>query len=56
MVIIAADPSPSPSSEAEPPRSARYDDREPGVEQLRTRLARKFTTLADHVTDSFGES
>lgn len=32
------------------PRSA---DREQGVEQLRTRLARKFTTLADEVTECF---
>ena len=47
LVVIAPDP--------EPPRSARCADREPGVEQLRTRLARKFTTLADQVTESFGE-
>lgn len=30
-------------------------DREPGVEQLRTRMARKFTTLADEVTEDFSE-
>lgn len=38
-----------------PPRSSRNADREQGVEKLRTRLARKFTTLADQVTESFGE-
>ncbi len=37
------------------PPSARSADREPAVEQLRTRLARKFTTLADRVTDGFEE-
>ena len=45
------DPSPPPSP-SRPPRGA---DREPDVEKLRTRLARKFTTLADRVTDGFDE-
>jgi hypothetical protein len=36
----------------EPSRAA---DREPKVEQLRTRLARKFTTLADEVTECFDD-
>jgi hypothetical protein len=60
-VIIAPEPerasdvAPGPTSDAESPRSARNADREPGVEQLRTRLARKFTTLADQVTEGFDE-
>lgn len=33
--------------------TSRAADREPKVEQLRTRLARKFTTLADEVTECF---
>jgi hypothetical protein len=35
--------------------TARSADREPAVEILRTQLARKFTTLADEVTDSFAD-
>lgn len=35
--------------------SGRAADREPAVEQLRTRLARKFTTLADEVTVAFDD-
>lgn len=35
--------------------TSRSSDREPSVEKLRTRLARKFTTLADDVTDSFAD-
>jgi hypothetical protein len=60
-VIIAPDPAPAapdaPDSDPnmESPRSVRNADREPGVEQLRTRLARKFTTLADVVTEGFDE-
>ncbi|MDB5217858.1 MAG: hypothetical protein JWO86_5785 [Myxococcaceae bacterium] len=63
-VIIAPDPAPAaPAAPAAPdsdpniesPRSVRNADREPGVEQLRTRLARKFTTLADVVTEGFHE-
>jgi len=62
-VIIARDPEPKPAPDPEPapepeagsPRSARNADREPGVEKLRTRLARKFTTLADNVTEGFDE-
>ena len=36
-----------------PGESSRAGDREQNVEQLRTRLARKFTTLADEVTECF---
>jgi hypothetical protein len=61
-VIIAAEPEmasdvvPEPDTDDDaPPRSARNADREPGVEKLRTRLARKFTTLADQVTEGFGD-
>ena len=36
-----------------PRTAARAADREANVEQLRTRLARKFTTLADEVTECF---
>jgi hypothetical protein len=44
------------AEDADPsPPSARSADREPDVEKLRTRLARKFTTLADRVTDGFDE-
>lgn len=43
------------NSLAEPAPRSRTSDREPGVEKLRTRLARKFTTLADDVTDGFAE-
>lgn len=46
-VVIASDP--------EPPRVSRTTSRDTGVEQLRTRLARKFTTLADEVTESFAD-
>lgn len=35
------------------PERSRVSDREQNVEQLRTRLARKFTTLADEVTECF---
>ena len=35
------------------PDTSRAADREQNVEQLRTRLARKFTTLADEVTECF---
>ena len=35
------------------PDTSRASDREQNVEQLRTRLARKFTTLADEVTECF---
>jgi hypothetical protein len=44
--------------EAAPMRGARASralDREASVEKLRTRLARKFTTLADEVTSSFDD-
>jgi hypothetical protein len=54
-VIIAPDSEPALHDEPEAPRSARNADREPGVEKLRTRLARKFTTLADQVTESFDD-
>jgi hypothetical protein len=42
-------------ADVEPPASlgARAIDREPDVERLRTRLARKFTSLADNVTEGF---
>lgn len=43
---------------AEEPRQAlapRSMDREPSIEQLRTRLARRFTSLADDVTERFAE-
>lgn len=36
-----------------PPRAARTVDRDASVERLRTRMARKFTTLADQVTEGF---
>ena len=36
-----------------PDDGSRASNREPSVEQLRTRLARKFTTLADEVTECF---
>ena len=36
-----------------PDDTSRASDREQSVEQLRTRLARKFTTLADEVTECF---
>jgi hypothetical protein len=51
----APESAPAPADDAEAPRSMRSADREPSVERLRTRLARKFTTLADQVTDSFDE-
>jgi hypothetical protein len=56
-VIITPYSEPALRAEPEPeaPRSTRNADREPGVEKLRTRLARKFTTLADQVTESFDE-
>ena len=54
-VIIAQDPEPALQAEPAALRSARNADREPGVEKLRTRLARKFTTLADQVTESFDD-
>jgi hypothetical protein len=64
--LAAARPSISPEAqmnapaaepEAEPAASLapRSIDREAGIEKLRTRLARKFTTLADEVTDSFAD-
>ena len=54
-VIIAPESGPAPEAKPEAPRSTRGTDREPVVEQLRTRLARKFTTLADQVTESFDD-
>ncbi len=54
-VIVAADSQPALHADPEAPTSARNADREPGVEKLRTRLARKFTTLADQVTESFDD-
>jgi hypothetical protein len=44
-----------PDSEPRISQAPRSIDREPGVEKLRTRIARKFTTLADEVTESFGD-
>ncbi|CAN5752081.1 hypothetical protein BH11MYX4_BH11MYX4_22460 [soil metagenome] len=57
--LAAATPSSPPEAvDVERPRAStalRAMDREPAVEILRTRLARKFTTLADEVSESFAE-
>ena len=57
-VLAAARPSlvpvnADPERESPVSQGARAVDREPGVERLRTRLARKFTSLADNVTEGF---
>lgn len=39
----------------EPPRSEHGRHREPHVERLRTQLARKFTSVADEVTEAFAD-
>jgi hypothetical protein len=62
-VQVQPDPEPAhepavpsePESEPRISHAPRSMDREPGVEKLRTRLARKFTTLADEVTESFAD-
>jgi hypothetical protein len=58
IITPLAEVSPATLAEARksvvPPEPlSRAADREPKVEQLRTRLARKFTTLADEVTECF---
>lgn len=45
----------APAEEGRVSNAPRAMDREQGVEQLRTRMARKFTTLADEVTEDFAE-
>jgi len=57
LIVSAPEPSDSERQLGLSPHShgARAVDREPGVEKLRTRLARKFTSLADNVTEGFGD-
>lgn len=49
------EPAQSVDKDTPPSNAARSVDREPVVENLRTRLARKFTTLADEVTEGFDD-
>ena len=49
---VIVEPQPEPEPEPQPERAA---EPPPQAEQLRTRLARRFTTLADEVTEAFGE-
>lgn len=54
-IVVEDDEEPAPRSEPRLSFAQRALDREPDIERLRTRLARKFTTLADEVTAACAE-